>query len=204
MQILVRHIKFKEWETAPILITLEGSGKVKNIYEYIINAFTGAKPYIGAVLAFASYVMFPERAYLLSLIAVLGAAFLDIITKMYSLSVNDGGYKKAVKNKILFSKTLWKGTEKKIIAYLTVAILTGLSYRVIYLKEAGILLASFVYSVMFMREFQSNVENLVDAGHDLHWLLLFSKKKNKELIKPYEDNENLPTGEVNNDYEQRI
>ena len=70
----------------------------------------------------------------------------------------------------MFSKTLWKGTEVKIVSYLTIAILTGLSYRVMYLKEAGIMLGSFVYSVMFMREFQSNIENLQEAGADLNWL----------------------------------
>ena len=83
------------------------------------------------------------------------------------------------------------------------AILTGLSYRVIYLKEAGIIIASFVYSVMFMREFQSNIENLIEAGADLHWLLLFSKKKNKDLMKLYEEEIKKET-EVNEDYEERI
>lgn len=162
---------------------------LKNIYDYVEKAFTGAKPIIGAMFGFFTYVCFPEKAYLLALMAVMAAAFMDIITKSYSIIAKNGGYRKAIKNKKLFSKTLWKGTERKIIAYLTIAILTGLSYRVIYLKEAGILIASFVYSVMFMREFQSNVENLIEAGADLHWLLLFSKKKNKELMKPYEEEE---------------
>ena len=174
---------------------------MKSILEYIEKAFTGAKPVIGAILSFLTYVMFPEKAYMLSLVAVLAAAFMDIVTKSYSIIVKNGGYKKAIKSKQLFSKSLWKGTERKIIAYLTIAILTGLSYRVIYLKEAGIILASFVYSVMFMREFQSNIENLIEAGADLHWLLLFSKKKNKELLKPYEEE---PESEVNEDFEKRI
>jgi len=176
---------------------------MKSILEYIEKAFTGAKPVIGAILGFITYVMFPEKAYMLSLVAVLAAAFMDIVTKSYSIIVKNGGYKKAIKSKELFSKSLWKGTERKIIAYLTIAILTGLSYRVIYLKEAGIILASFVYSVMFMREFQSNVENLIEAGADLGWLLLFTKKKNKELMKPYEKEEPPKESEVN-DYEQRI
>lgn len=173
-------------------------GVLKNIIDYLEKAFTGAKPLLGALLGFCTYIMFPDRAYLLSLVAVLAASFMDILTKMYSIVIKNNGYKNAVKNKLLFSKTLWRGTERKIIAYLTIAILTGLSYRVIYLKEAGIILASFVYSVMFMREFQSNIENLIEAGADLHWLLLFSKKKNKDLMKPYEEPEEV------NDYEQRI
>lgn len=160
---------------------------LRNIWDYVDKAFAGAKPMVGALSGFLFYVCFPERAYLLALMAVLAAALADIATKSYSICKNNGGYRNAVKTKKLFSKQLWKGTEVKIVAYLTISILTGLSYRVIYLKEAGILLASFVYSVMFMREFQSNIENLIEAGADLQWLLLFSKKKNKELLKFYEE-----------------
>lgn len=175
----------------------------KNIMDYLDNAFTGIKPLLGAVTGFICYVCFPDRAYMLALTAVMAASFLDIVTKSYSIIKKNGGYKNAIKNKELFSKSLWLGTERKIVSYTVVAILTGLSYRVIYLKEVGIMIGTFVYSVMFMREFQSNVENLIEAGADLHWLLLFSKKKNKELMKPYEEEEKKPQ-EVVEDYEGRI
>ena len=155
---------------------------ISRVGEYLEKAFTGAKPAFGFVLCAINYVIFPEKAYFMALMAVLAAAAMDIFTKSYSICKTNGGYKKATKNKKLFSKSLWTGTETKIISYLTVAILTGLSYRVIYLKEAGILIASFVYSVMFLREFQSNVENLMDAGADLGWLLIFAKKKQKKIM----------------------
>ena len=73
--------------------------------------------------------MFPDRAYLLALVAVLAAAVMDILTKSYSIVIKNGGYKNAVKSKALFSKMMWRGTERKIVSYLTIAILTGLSYR---------------------------------------------------------------------------
>lgn len=165
--------------------------------DYIEKAFTGTKPYAGAIIAGISYICFPDRAYFLSLMAVLAAAGMDIVTKSYSIISRCGGYRNAVKNKQLFSKTLWEGTRRKIISYTSIAILTGLSYRVIYLKEAGVLLGSFVYSVMFMREFQSNIENLVEAGADLNWLLIFTKKKNKDLMKEYEK-------EVKSDNDSRV
>ena len=156
---------------------------IKNIYEYISKAFTGAKPFLGFTTSIIGYIIFPEKSYLIALSAVLGAAFLDIITKNYAICKRYGGYKKAVRSGKLFSRSLWKGTEVKIVSYLIISILTGLSYRVIYLKQAGILIASFVYSVMFMREFQSNVENLMDAGADLGWLLIFTKKKKDKIMK---------------------
>lgn len=175
----------------------------KNVMEYLEKAFSGAKPIFGAISGALCYICFPDKAYLLSLLAVMAAAMMDIVTKSYSIIVKNGGYKNAVKTKKLFSKTLWIGTERKIVSYLTIAILAGLSYRVVYVKEAGIIIASFVYSVMFMREFQSNIENLIEAGADLQWLLLFSKKKNKDLMKLYEETEPKKE-EVKEDYENRI
>lgn len=176
---------------------------LKNVYGYISKSFEGMKPLFGFIFSGLFYVMFPDNVHMLALVAVLLASIMDIFTKSYSICKNNGGYRNAVRIKKLFSKSLWKGTEVKIVSYLSISILTGLSYRVIFLKEAGIVLASFVYSVMFMREFQSNIENLIEAGADLHWLLLFSKKKNKDLMKPYEEETSNEETEVN-DYEQRI
>lgn len=164
--------------------------------EYVSKAFTGIKPFFGAVAGLISYLLFPEKAYFLALMAVIGAATLDIFTKMYAICKTNGGYGSAVTSGKLFSRTMWQGTEVKIVSYLTVTLLTGLSYRVIYLKEAGILIASFVYSVMFMREFQSNIENLCEAGADLQWLLLFARKKNKDLMKD--------TSERDDDHDRKV
>lgn len=179
---------------------------IKNIYEYICKAFTGSKPFWGAIFGFMGTILFPVPFYRASFLAVMAAAFCDILTKIYMLCKKHGGLIKAMKLKKIFSKSLWKGTEVKIVSYLFISILTGLSNRVVYLEGLGIFIGSFVYSVMFMREFESNVENLNEAGAGLDWLLLFSKKKNKELMKPYEDEEkpkDNPKSEVN-DYEQRI
>lgn len=163
----------------------------RDMIEYISKAFTGKKPLIGAIFGGLGTILFPVPFYKTSFIAVMLAALFDAITKNYAICKNNGGYKNSIRLKKIFSKTLWKGTEVKIVSYLTVALLTGLSYRVVYLEQMGIFVASFVYSVMFMREFQSNIENLIEAGADLGWLLLFSKKKNEELMKPYEEKEKV-------------
>ncbi|HHX60992.1 MAG TPA: hypothetical protein GX707_09825 [Epulopiscium sp.] len=188
---------------------------LKNVFGYIGKAFTGLKPTFAFVFSCACYVIFPDDLHLWALVAVLVASLMDIFTKSYAICMTNGGYKNAVKIKRLFSKNLWKGTEIKIVSYLSIAILTGISYRVIYLKEVGIIFASFIYTVMFMREFQSNVENLIEAGADLHWLLLWSKKKNKDLMREVEKDESDKPDEteitnegieeeVVEDYEQRI
>lgn len=179
---------------------------IRGIYRYTVKAFEGIKPYLAFAFTSITYIVFPDDVHKWALVAVLLASIMDIFTKSYSICKNNGGYKNAIRVKKLFSKQLWKGTEVKIVSYLSIAILTGLSYRVVYLDEMGIVLATFVYSVMFMREFQSNVENLVEAGAELDWLLLFSKKKNKDLMKPYEEEEKKDdaVNEEVSDYEGRI
>ncbi len=152
---------------------------LNRINDYFETAFSGLKPILGLGISAIGYIMFPEGAYFISLMAVLGAAFIDIVTKNYAIIKKNGGYKNATKSGKLFSKPLWLGTETKIISYLTISILTGLSYRMIYLKKDGIFLASFVYSVMFMREFQSNIENLIEAT-------VYEINKNNELQRKIE------------------
>lgn len=181
----------------------ENLSVINDVLEYLGKAFTGKKPIIGAILGTIGTILFPVPFYRTSFMAVMVAALCDAITKNYAICKNNGGYKNSLKLKKIFSKTLWKGTEIKLVSYLTIALLTGLSYKVVYLEQMGIFIASFVYSVMFMREFQSNIENLIEAGADLDWLLLFSKKKNKELMEPYEVEEKKEEKEVI-DYEQRI
>jgi len=173
-----------------------------DIIDYIAKAFTGHKPLLAAILSAIGAILFPVPFYKWSFMAVMFAAALDILTRLYAICKKHNGYANAVKMKKIFSKTLWKGSEVKIVSYLFIAVLTGLSYRVVFLEQVGIFIASFVYSVMFMREFQSNIENLIEAGADLDWLLLFSKKKNKELLKPYlddTDEKETSNKDVNND-----
>lgn len=175
----------------------------KNVFDYMARAFTGKKPLIGAILGVVGTTLFPIPFYRTSFIAVMIAALCDAVTKNYAICKKYGGYKNSVRLKKAFSKTLWKGTEVKLVSYITIALLTGLSYNVVYLEQLGIFIASFVYSVMFMREFQSNIENLIEAGAELDWLLLFSRKKNKELMKPYMEDEEEKPKEVS-EYEERI
>ena len=50
------------------------------------------------------------------------------------------------------------------------------------LAEASVFLATVVYTVIFLRESQSVIENLCDAGADLNWLLIWTKKKQKQIL----------------------
>ncbi len=43
-------------------------------------------------------------------------------------------------------------------------------------------MATVVYTVVFLREAQSILENLCDAGADLQWLLIWTRKKEKQIL----------------------
>jgi len=167
----------------------------KEISDYAEKTFAGLRPILAAIISAVCYIMFPDKSMMIALCMVLGAAFADIITKWVAICSRAGGYIPAVKSKKLTSKAMWEGTRIKIFSYLIVAILTGMAYRVIYLQQFGIVLASFVYTIMFIREFESNIENLCDAGSDLRWLLLFTRKKSKQIMREY--NEETPIKEPN-------
>lgn len=155
---------------------------MEHLNEYIIKLFTGMKPYVGFILALLHKLLFPDSTYLNAAVAVGIAMLLDLLTKMWSIAKINGGYIRAVKTKALYSKTLWEKTSAKFIAYFCVAILAGLSYRVTPLANVGVFFATVVYSVMFLREAQSVIENLCDTGADLKWLAKWAKKKEKTVL----------------------
>lgn len=155
---------------------------MEQFIHYIEKAISGAKPLWGTILAIASYIMFPDKAYCTAAIGVGGAILLDILTKYIALAHQNNGFKNALQQRKIFSKTLWEGTRIKLVSYLIVFILAGLAYRVTMLKQVSVFLATVVYAVIFLREVQSNLENLCDAGADLKWLLIWTKKKEKQIL----------------------
>jgi hypothetical protein len=139
-------------------------------------------PVIGCVIAALNYVLFPDHAFQTAFFAVWAAMLLDIATKYLALSRKGGGFRQATKTRVIDSNALWRGTSIKLVSYLIVFILVGLSYRVTMLTQACVFMASVIYTVIFLREAQSIVENLCDAGADLNWLLIWTKKKERQIL----------------------
>jgi hypothetical protein len=173
------------------------------LQEYFSKALDGSNPMIGLVLSAVSYLLFPDQAFFTSIIAVGVAMILDILTKFWSLAKQNEGYREAVKKRVIYSKTLWDKTKIKLFSYLCIMILAGLSYRVAPLKEMGIFFATVVYAVMFLREGQSVIENLVDGGADLGWLLFWVKRKQKQILES-EIDEYQGKRREDEDYESRV
>lgn len=159
-------------------------------FQHFLNKlWTEVSLALAIIWAWLCWVMFPDVAYYPAAISVAIALALDIATKLFALAKINGGYYKAIKNKIILSDTLWRKTNTKLVAYLVVMILAGLSARVTPLAQLGIFVATVVYSFIFVRECQSNVENLIEAGADgLRPLLFWLKKKEQSIT---ENNENM-------------
>lgn len=151
--------------------------------DYLRHAFEGCKPFLAFIMSSIMYVMFPEKAYLTAFYAVVGTMLLDILTKYYAIARQNEGFWKSIKDRHINSNDMWHGTKNKIFSYLVIFILAGLSYRVAPIAGVSVFLATTIYSVLFLREAQSILENLVDAGNDVGWLLIFVQKKQKEVLK---------------------
>lgn len=149
---------------------------------YFDKVASGTKPLIGTIIATINYIMFPDKAYETAAMAVGIAMLLDILSRFMALSHEANGYRNAVKTRKIYSQTLWIKTRIKLISYLIIAILAGLAYRVSYLAEVGVFFGTVVYSVIFLREAQSILENLSDAGADVGWLIRWTKKKQEKIL----------------------
>jgi len=173
------------------------------IQEYFSKVLDGTNPAIGFLLSVITYVLIPDQAFFTSIVAVGIAMILDLLTKFWSLAKLNGGYQEAVRTRAIYSKTLWDKTKIKLFSYLVIMILTGCSYRVAPLQQMGVFFATVVYAIMFLRESQSVVENLVDGGADLRWLLFWVKKKQTQILEGDPDMMEDPSGK-DDDYEMRV
>jgi len=179
---------------------------MEQLLEYIEKVISGSKPFWGTLLAAISYVLFPEQAYQTAAIAVGIAMLLDILTKYIALSHEAHGFKNACKTRKIFSGTLWEKTKIKLFSYLVIAVLAGLSYRVTPLQQVGVFFGTVVYAIIFLREAQSILENLYDAGADVGWLINWTKRKQKKILEEntvdiIEDN---TTESKEGDYNDRV
>lgn len=161
--------------------------------EYLKTAFESVRPTGALMLSCLMYVMFPESSYLTAFCAVVGVMVLDIITKYYSIACKNGGFWNSIRTRKINSNSMWVGTSRKIFSYMIIFIMVGLSYRVSPVAGVVVFLGTVVYSVLFLRECQSVLENLVDAECDVGWLLAIVKKKKDEILKDKGDD---PDGTV--------
>ena len=136
----------------------------------------------GIFISCILYWVFPDDAFQSAAMAVLVMMILDVMTKYVALSRIAGGYIEAVRTCTISSEAFFSGTKIKIYTYAVIMIMAGLSYRVTQLDQLGVAFSSVAYCVMWFRELQSILENLRDAGADVGWMIVWSKKKQDQIL----------------------
>lgn len=153
------------------------------MHELFQKVIDTVKPAVALLGAAVTWLMFPEQSFVVWCIATWVAVVLDLLTRWFAIFIKSGGISKALKTKAWNSEAMFQKTSVKIVAYLVIQILAGLSMRFVTISYISNLVATVVYAFLFFREFASNIENLIDAGADyLQPLLFWVKKKEKETL----------------------
>ena len=107
--------------------------------------------------------LFPEKQYLYGAGAVLVIMVLDLATKLFALS-RQGGVKKALTEHKISSKAFARGTFDKLLVFGIMLIICGCAYRLTVISDLAVWFTQLVYTLMFLRDLLSILENLRDAG----------------------------------------
>ena len=133
----------------------------------------------GTILAF----LFPESIYLTSFLVVLGIMVLDLLTKIYALSKQNKGLRAAFKSKAITSKKFGKGTMDKLIVLFVFTLICAAAYKLSPISSVAAWFMQVSYTVMFLRDVLSIIENLTEAGvSGLSMFKKIIKKKTSDYI----------------------
>ena len=134
------------------------------VVHFLMKIWEGVSPVLAFMWAGLCWVMFPAAPYQAAAICVCIVIVFDLVTKLFALAKANGGYIEATKRKVIYSDTLWRKTCNKLVAYISIMILAGLAARVCPVADIGEAVATVIYSFIFIRECQSILENLIEAG----------------------------------------
>lgn len=134
---------------------------------------------LGAVWAWIVTFLFPTPTFTTAAGAVLILMGLDLLTKIFALSKQNGGFRKAVRCRKIASNKFAKGTIDKLLIFGIMLVVSGCAYNLIIIKDIAIWFTQAVYTIMFLRDVLSIIENLNDAG--VQGLGLFKHVVKKKL-----------------------
>jgi len=157
--------------------------QIDDIWDYLNGLMCdGRMVGISLVGAFLFNFFFPTEAYFWGAIGVFCAMFIDLGTKLFSLSRRAGGFRKAFQTRIINSSSFCRGTCNKMIVFLVMLILLGLTYRLTIIPGFAMWFAQAVFVLMFLRDLLSILENLTDAGCDVGVFKKLVTKKMEEYV----------------------
>jgi phage-related holin len=108
--------------------------------------------------------LFPVPDYEAAAVSVIIIMALDVLTKLYALSVQSKGLCRAFKEHVINSHSFMRGTLDKLILFGIVLIICGAAYRLFPMQGIAITITQTACIAMFLRDALSVLENLSDAG----------------------------------------
>ncbi|MEA5085588.1 MAG: phage holin family protein [Lachnospiraceae bacterium] len=129
--------------------------------------------------------LFPQKQYFYGAAAVLVIMILDLCTKLFSLSRQGGGVKVALVTHKISSSAFARGTTDKLLVFGIMLIICGCAYRLTVIDAIAVWFTQMVYTLMFLRDLLSILENLNDAG--VGGLKIFKKAVEKKMVEYVED-----------------
>ena len=170
-----------------------------NVVSYISKLFENhILVALSAIGAFLYRFFFPEEQYLYGTLAVLGMMLLDLITKLYAIKGRVGGWHKSIASCKISSQLFFKGTADKLLVFGVMLIICSFAYRLTIVAQVAIWFTQIVFTLMFLRDALSIIENLRDAG--IKNLGIFEKVVKKKMNE-YVDDSDL--SDENNDEEAK-
>lgn len=134
---------------------------------------------LGAAWACIMTFLFPTSTIATAAGAVMVIMCLDIVTKFFAIAKQNGGFRCAFKKHKITSQKFAKGTLDKLIIFGVMLIISGCAYNLMVIEEIATWFTQLVFTVMFLRDVLSILENLHDAG--VQGLGLFKKLVKKKL-----------------------
>lgn len=133
----------------------------------------------GLLLGVLTYLVDPTAAFYALWVAVL----FDLLTKIVALAVKNGGLVRATRERIINSHTMFYRTFIKVLAYFTMTVLAHQSKAIVAIEAVPIIFSTIIYSILFLVEVHSIIENLIEAGaEDLKPLLMrFEREKQRAV-----------------------
>jgi phage-related holin len=148
--------------------------QLRHLFQGVCDNWLG-----GLLIGLFAYLVQPSAAFYALWIAVA----LDFMTKLVELSYGCGGYLKAIQTQRINSKTMFQKAFVKIIAYFVLTVVAYQSKFITTLEAVPILFSTIIYSILFLVEVHSIIENMIGAGcDDLRPLLMrFEKEKERAI-----------------------
>jgi len=118
------------------------------LQNFLCKITNTVKPAIAVIAAGLSYLIIPDRCFEAWSVALWVSVALDLSTRWFAIFVKSRGIWPAFKSKAFNSDTLFRKTAVKVVAYLVIQILAGLSFRVIGLQQVNTVMAAVIYAFL--------------------------------------------------------